>query len=606
MAKNNNLKDFLTDVASAIRAKKGTLSAINPQDFSSEIRNIWADGSVVNNQEKSIEVAAGNHVDIIPDFGYTGLGMVSIDAKVNTPKDVNFYDYDGTLLYAYSVEEFLIYNALPPLPQREGLICQEWNYTLDEVVDCCNRCGACIIGATYITDDGKTRIYVDIPSMLQSELTLGLQTSTAEDVVVVNWGDGSPEETISNTIGDVLMPHKYTSIGEFCITIEVVASAKTILLGSHQYDSIFYEYSNCQIVKAELGSDISLNKRAFRYSPIEYINFPSGILMEDEAFYKALLKSLILPRGFTTINRAAFTGNKLKVISFPMSLNTFVFYNNGTSSGTSISGNVDTLIIPNPQCKLPKNLPSCKKLIIASNSFNVGGAVQLNTSAEELVLANNMTHFDGIKGTNLRKVKFSANLVSIGPNASGTGDESFDSALIPRIDYPKTLMSIKGNYKFSVTNPNIKRIHNFTNHEAVPSRTGGPDYSPIKNYSFNHSIVVPDSLFYEWIQTDGWTAPTCITTDVVPEECISLSISAYDVPAESKRTTIIIDAIVNGKSITSGEYKESAIYRTGEYSESFEANTSTDPITREVSFTLLGVTATTTFTQAGVVETTTE
>lgn len=40
MAKNNNLTDFLTGVADAIRAKKGTSSPINPQDFESEIENI--------------------------------------------------------------------------------------------------------------------------------------------------------------------------------------------------------------------------------------------------------------------------------------------------------------------------------------------------------------------------------------------------------------------------------------------------------------------------------------------------------------------------------------------------------------------------------------
>lgn len=40
MAKNNNLTDFLTDTANAIRAKKGTTAKINPQDFSSEIASI--------------------------------------------------------------------------------------------------------------------------------------------------------------------------------------------------------------------------------------------------------------------------------------------------------------------------------------------------------------------------------------------------------------------------------------------------------------------------------------------------------------------------------------------------------------------------------------
>lgn len=44
MAKNNNLQDFLTDVAEAIRAKKGTTNLINPQDFSSEIASISGGG----------------------------------------------------------------------------------------------------------------------------------------------------------------------------------------------------------------------------------------------------------------------------------------------------------------------------------------------------------------------------------------------------------------------------------------------------------------------------------------------------------------------------------------------------------------------------------
>ncbi|MBO7294873.1 MAG: leucine-rich repeat protein, partial [Bacteroidaceae bacterium] len=40
MSKENNLTDFLTDVADAIREKKGTTEKINPQDFSEEIRGI--------------------------------------------------------------------------------------------------------------------------------------------------------------------------------------------------------------------------------------------------------------------------------------------------------------------------------------------------------------------------------------------------------------------------------------------------------------------------------------------------------------------------------------------------------------------------------------
>lgn len=44
MAKDNNLSDFLKDVADAIRAKKGTTNLINPQNFSSEIASIETGG----------------------------------------------------------------------------------------------------------------------------------------------------------------------------------------------------------------------------------------------------------------------------------------------------------------------------------------------------------------------------------------------------------------------------------------------------------------------------------------------------------------------------------------------------------------------------------
>ena len=44
MAKNDNLTDFLIDVANAIREKAGKKGKIDPQDFSSEIKNIQSGG----------------------------------------------------------------------------------------------------------------------------------------------------------------------------------------------------------------------------------------------------------------------------------------------------------------------------------------------------------------------------------------------------------------------------------------------------------------------------------------------------------------------------------------------------------------------------------
>ena len=45
MAKNDNLTDYLTDLADGIRAKKGTTEPINPQDFRKEIESISGGGN---------------------------------------------------------------------------------------------------------------------------------------------------------------------------------------------------------------------------------------------------------------------------------------------------------------------------------------------------------------------------------------------------------------------------------------------------------------------------------------------------------------------------------------------------------------------------------
>ena len=70
-------------------------------------------------------------------------------------KYINFVDYDGTILYAYSQNELQAITELPPLPQREGMICTGWNRTLlslkeNDLPD--------IVGAIYSPADGATKL----------------------------------------------------------------------------------------------------------------------------------------------------------------------------------------------------------------------------------------------------------------------------------------------------------------------------------------------------------------------------------------------------------------------------------------------------------------
>lgn len=93
----------------------------------------------------------------------TTIGTITSGGGVES-KDVNFIDYDGTILHSYTAQEALALTALPELPNRssEGLTCQEWNYTLEQVKANVNSCGKCTVGATYTTTDGKTHLFITI------------------------------------------------------------------------------------------------------------------------------------------------------------------------------------------------------------------------------------------------------------------------------------------------------------------------------------------------------------------------------------------------------------------------------------------------------------
>jgi len=83
MAKNNNLTDFLTDIANTIRATDGTATTpltdankIDPQNFSSRI---------VNYQNKTVTPSATEQA-ITKDTGYMALGTVTVKANSEGPK----------------------------------------------------------------------------------------------------------------------------------------------------------------------------------------------------------------------------------------------------------------------------------------------------------------------------------------------------------------------------------------------------------------------------------------------------------------------------------------------------------------------------------------
>ena len=146
--------------------------------------------------------------------GGSGGGSIIPSAKLN---DVTFIDYDGSILYSYSLEEAQALTELPSLPTHDGLVCQGWNWTL-EAIKALNR--PVTVGAMYITDDGKTRLHIRIATEGRMNVPLYISQTVANGVTI-DWGDGSTTETLAGT-GNVNTTHAYTSIGDYTITLDPV------------------------------------------------------------------------------------------------------------------------------------------------------------------------------------------------------------------------------------------------------------------------------------------------------------------------------------------------------------------------------------------------
>ena len=120
MAKNDNLTDFLTDVADAIREKKGTAEKINPQDFSSEIASIQGGGGDIWGFDE-IGITPQNANTIVDAINYTkelkekianGQKLFSSDYRLVYFPDVDFKQIAGDGMNVFSSCSSLFYLPL--------------------------------------------------------------------------------------------------------------------------------------------------------------------------------------------------------------------------------------------------------------------------------------------------------------------------------------------------------------------------------------------------------------------------------------------------------------------------------------------------------------
>lgn len=375
MAKNDNLTDFLTDVADAIRAKKGTTDKINPQDFASEIASI----------ETSQEV---------------------VEAPFN---DVNFRDYDGTILYSYSKDEFLALTELPPLPTQKGLICQEWNWTYDEAMAYVGEYGILEVGATYITDDGATRLYMQIINRERLTIPIYFQQTNSEGIAF-DWGDGSEVIRYEGT-GKLIAEHTYASAGEYIISIKCDSGTMQFghkdslcnLFGPHTTNIVYAAMlrkieSGENLVKYESWDLSSLPALQSITLPNIVVNFGGCVLYNSYT-----VGHITLPRSVRSLGGQVFLGSRLRSISF--SGNPIIRFANYALSGSYA---LQSIVVPKSEVLDSCCFQGCKSLgklvipksvtTINNQSFNDCPKIKYYdfTHHESIPTLTNINAFNGI------------------------------------------------------------------------------------------------------------------------------------------------------------------------------------------------------------------
>ena len=231
-------------------------------------------------------------------------------------KDVNFIDYDGTVLHSYTVAEAAALTALPPLPSHDGLICQGWNWTLADI----KALGRAVtVGAMYITDDGKTRIYIH----LEEGRTSPMLGCCPNGTVTVDWGDGTRPDTLTGTSVSTVKwtpTHEYSAAGDYVIKLSVVGRVGLAGNSSSNQYSYLLRYSSGAdtrnrvyqnaIQKVEIGGSVtSIGGYAFYncYS-LSSITIPDNVTsIGNYAFYNCYsLSSITIPDSVTSIGDYAF------------------------------------------------------------------------------------------------------------------------------------------------------------------------------------------------------------------------------------------------------------------------------------------------------------
>ena len=341
-------------------------------------------GVTINNQEKSVDITENGTTEVVADAGFTGLSKVVVNTNVassggNTPAPsggaVNFKDYDGTILHSYTKDAFLALAEMPTLPTRQGLTCQGWNWALEDAKAYVTENGKLDVGATYITDDGKTRLYIKVEGE-RKEFPFKFSIDKVNSLVI-DWGDGVTESVSGS--GSLNVSHTYDAVGDYVISLEVAEGAKLTFANSSSESIVSKPYS-VMLRKVEFGEAVVIGSYAFNacYSLSSVVISNSVTYIDGYAFrYCYSLSSVVIPNSVTHIDGSAFQScMSLSSVVIPNS----VVYLGGYAFNACYS--LSSVVIPNRVTKISSRaFQSCSSVAYFDFRQHTSVPTLSNTSA---------------------------------------------------------------------------------------------------------------------------------------------------------------------------------------------------------------------------------
>lgn len=364
------------------------------------------------------------------------------------PSDVNFYDYDGTLLHSYTAQEFANLTEMPANPTHTGLTSDGWNWDLNNAKTFVATYGILDIGQMYYTTSGDLEIDIELTKPISLTFTLNLNSQK-------DWGDGTIDSNTS---------HTYAATGNYTIKTSIMSFPSGLA------ENIFGE-ANYSVKRVRVGNN-------------------TNGYMTDYLFQNCYgLESITFSKKITGIQTCVFQNcRSLKYITIPQRTQDFDFY---IVSRYNFNG-----------CYNLKNISLPKDIIITGSTDNTNQGTFSNCyNLTRLVIpkATTLTSNDHIINNSFVSSCYGLEEIVIPLDKTVINSSAFRYLYsLKKIKLPSTITSI-ATYAFQNT---LAKTFDFSDCASIPTLANVNAFGSINTSA---KIIVPDALYNDWIATSVWS-----------------------------------------------------------------------------------------------------